>query len=111
MPADFVRWNLRSYITGFKNVNTLWSVLCYQLSYKFPRAVPKQEFTVVLLVLKKSSRNFPDGLVLKDPPRNEGTWVQSLTRELRSHMPQSKEACIPCNERSLVSQRSPNTAK
>ena len=61
--------------------------------------------------VKRSSRNFPDGLVLKDPPRNEGTWVQSLTRELRSHMPQSKEACIPGNERSLVLQRSPNTAK
>ena len=34
--------------------------------------------------VKKSNRNFPDGSVLQNPPRNERTWVQSLTRELRT---------------------------
>ena len=58
--------------------------MCYQVNYKFPRAVPKQEFTVVLLVLKNLLGNFPDGSVLKNPPCNERTWVQSLTRDLRT---------------------------
>ena len=32
------------------------------------------------------SQEFPGGPVVKNPPCNAGTWVQSLVGELRSHM-------------------------
>ena len=37
--------------------------------------------------LRKSLRDFPGGPVVKNPPYNAGDPVQSLVRELRSHMP------------------------
>ena len=39
--------------------------------------------------LKFESRGFPGGPVVKNPPCNAGTQVQTLVRELRPHMPVS----------------------
>ena len=40
-------------------------------------------------------QDFPGGPVVKNPPSKEGTWVPSLVRELRSHMPWGNQSWVP----------------
>ena len=44
----------------------------------------------VSLLLESLFWDFPGGPVVGTSPSNTGVWVQSLARDLRSHMPQGR---------------------
>ena len=42
-------------------------------------------------LLKRKQGDFPGSSMVKTSPSNDGVWVQSLVRKLRSHMSHSQE--------------------
>ena len=51
------------------------------------RKTNKKMSRIGLQCSKYTTGDFPDGPVVKNPPSNAGMRVQSLVRELGSHMP------------------------